>query len=300
MTPNRFILLAAALCAAATPLVPGVWALIPAAVAVGLLTSLALRRPPAPAKSSERRAAIMFLDVRDFTLLTARMESREIFAVANRLMAEVIPQIERHGGRVEKLLGDGLMASFGLDRDLPSPALRAVRCALEVQQDCAWLNCTDAYRKSAACVEPVRIEIGIGIAKGRVFTGPVGAGSIREIAAMGRTVNLASRLCALAGRGEVRCCNFTWLDIRDEARFHRGASVEMKGITEPIKTYLVEGLAGIKAPDLRTTRRRKQPSLDDVDPAELATRVVRRIPEELRRTRLTPTTAPVATNRKRA
>src|SRR5690606_15273088 len=71
----------------------------------------------------ESRAAIMFIDVRDFTLLTGRMQPREVFRVVNRLLDDVIPIIEREGGRVEKFLGDGIMASFGLDRRLENAAL---------------------------------------------------------------------------------------------------------------------------------------------------------------------------------
>jgi class 3 adenylate cyclase len=253
-----------------------------------LLTGL-LKRRTAAHTSDERRAAILFMDIRDFTLVTARMHPRDVFAVVNRLLGNVIPIVERHGGHVEKLLGDGFMASFGLRSEHPEPALAAVRCAAAIRQETAWLNCTDAYRRAVGCVEPLQLEVGIGVAKGRVLCGAVGAGKCRETTAMGRTVNLASRLCALSGRGEIRCCNFTWLDIREHAYFGDGAEVIMKGLTEPIKTYRVEGLR-LPLHSRTTVRRRgghhRLESLDNVDAQQLATRVFSRIPDELKQTRV--------------
>jgi adenylate cyclase len=247
---------------------------------------MADRRTRTLTVGSESRAAIMFVDVRDFTLLTGRMQPRDVFRVVNRLLDDIIPIIEKHGGRVEKFLGDGVMASFGLERPLDNPALSAVRAALKVQESCAWLNCRDEFRKAVRCVEPLRVELGVGIAKGRVFSGSVGTGKLHEFTALGRTVNLASRLCDLASRGEVRCCNFTYLDIRDYARFQRSEEVQMKGLDKTIRTYSIQGVSdhAITRPVKPGTR--PLSALDQINAEDFATRVIRRLPEDVRRTRI--------------
>lgn len=257
---------------------------LPAALAAA--TAWWIERNAPPSAGKECHAAILFMDVRGFTSLTSRMQPSEVFTVVNRLFEGMIPVIERHGGRVEKFLGDGLMASFGSVRDSDNPALNAVRCALKMQATCAWLNCTDVFRRAVGCTEPLRVEVGIGIAKGRVLRGSVGTGKVREVTALGRTVNLASRLCGLAGRGEVRCCNFSYLDVRSHASFSKGAEVLMKGLDQPIKTYLIEGLFARARTARHVNRAGVLPSLDQLDTNEFVTRVIKRLPEELRRTRL--------------
>jgi hypothetical protein len=135
-------------------------------------------------------------------------------------------------------------------------------------------------------VEPLRVELGVGIAKGRVFSGSVGTGKLHEFTALGRTVNLASRLCDLASRGEVRCCNFTYLDIRDYARFQRSEEVQMKGLDKTIRTYSIQGVSdhAITRPVKPGTR--PLSALDQINAEDFATRVIRRLPEDVRRTRI--------------
>ena len=260
-----------------------VW--VPAVVALPVALVLAWpgRRAAPRDTGHENRAAVLFLDIRDFTLLTAQMEPRTVFALVNRLFGEVTPLIRTLGGHVDKFTGDGVMAVFGLQGNLPNPALAAIRCALKIQEACAWLNCTDAYRRTLGILDPIRVEVGIGVAKGRVLTGCLDGDGHAEVTSLGRTVNLAARLCERAGRGQVLCCNFSFLDVREVAMFHRSHEVQMKGLDKPIKTYSIEGLnlpEALARKDRAVTTRLQH--VDEVDEVDMATRVIRRMPERLR------------------
>lgn len=214
---------------------------------------LAHTRTITPVEGCERRAAVMFVDIRDFTFITGDMIPSTVFALVNVLMHEIMPLVHKYDGEIEKFTGDGFMATFGLHNSSNNPALDAVSSALKIQEALAGMNFDNVFNKDLGLDNVPHIELGIGVAKGRVMTGRIGVGGIFEITALGRTVNLASRLCGKAGRGEVKCCNFSYLDIEPYASYSRGEHVRMKGIEKDIKTWLVQGLHSSKSKTSRKT-----------------------------------------------
>lgn len=199
-------------------------------------------RTIAAVEGRERRAAVVFVDIRDFTFITGNLEPSAVFRLVNRVMREIVPIVHDHDGEIEKFTGDGFMATFGLHRNSNNPALDAVSASLKIQVALAGLNFDREFQKEAGLEDVPLIELGIGVAKGNVLTGRLGIGGAYEITALGRTVNLAARLCSKASRGEVRCCNFCYLDIEPYASYSRGEHVRMKGIEFDIKTWVVQGL----------------------------------------------------------
>jgi adenylate cyclase len=131
-------------------------------------------------EGEEVEVTIMFVDVRNFTSFAESNPAREVLGALNEMFATVVPIIHRHGGRVDKYIGDGLMAVFGAPRPQPDHADRALRAALEIV---------------AAMKENERaLEIGIGLNSGTVVAGNVGAGGRLEFSVIGDAVNVAARV----------------------------------------------------------------------------------------------------------
>jgi adenylate cyclase len=136
-----------------------------------------------------RELSILFADVRGFTTLSERHGPEAIVDLLNQLFAVMIEVIFRHGGTLDKFLGDGLMAFFGAPIPQADHAARACRVAIEMQDHLGRLNAVwDARGRPT-------LTIGIGIHSGMTVVGFVGDVERRlEYTAIGDAVNLASRL----------------------------------------------------------------------------------------------------------
>jgi adenylate cyclase len=137
--------------------------------------------------SDIRRVAVMFVDFRSFT---AGARTRTPQEVVNRLdgaFAVLVDILDRHGGIVNKFLGDGFLALFGAPLEAPDPAHRAVAAAREMLEANARVNEATSW--------PLRI--GIGIHLGEVVAGNIGSPRRKEYTVIGDTVNFAARLEAL-------------------------------------------------------------------------------------------------------
>jgi adenylate cyclase len=144
--------------------------------------------PIAPGQGMLREAAILFVDLRGFTRLSATMPPDEVMRLLGDYQERLVPLIRGHGGRVDKYLGDGILASFGAvttSTTYAADALRAVDALLAAAD--AW-----AREREAQGLPPLRI--GCGIAAGTVISGAVGDSVRLEFTVIGDTVNLAAKL----------------------------------------------------------------------------------------------------------
>jgi adenylate cyclase len=138
-------------------------------------------------QSDTRNVAVMFVDFRSFT---AGARSRSPQDVVDRLdgaFAVLVEILDRHGGIVNKFLGDGFLALFGAPLDAEDPAHRAVAAGREMLDAMGRINAGSSW--------PLRI--GIGIHFGEVVAGNIGSPRRKEYTVIGDTVNFASRLEAL-------------------------------------------------------------------------------------------------------
>ncbi|RCW82309.1 adenylate/guanylate cyclase domain-containing protein [Phyllobacterium bourgognense] len=140
----------------------------------------------------EQEIVIFFCDIRSFTMLTEAQLPYDIVFLLNRYFAIVGQAVERAGGRLDKFIGDGAMALFGL-RGSPEDACRnALKAAARIVSEIDRLN----DELSAELSMPLRVAIGIH--SGPAIVGAMGYGNVKNLTAIGDTVNVASRLETIA------------------------------------------------------------------------------------------------------
>jgi adenylate cyclase len=150
------------------------------------------RVPVDPAQGIERTVAVLFADLRAFTRIAEGRLPYDVVFILNQYFKTMSQAIEREGGRVDKFIGDGIMALFGVEAD-PGHACRgALAAARATSQALGQLNGQLEGELSA----PLRIALGLHV--GPVILGEMGYGPAASLTAIGDTVNVASRLEALA------------------------------------------------------------------------------------------------------
>jgi adenylate cyclase len=132
--------------------------------------------------------SVMFSDIRGFTALVESQSPEETIELLNTYYMLMFDAISGHGGVVNQMIGDGLMAIFGAPLPLPEPAFSAVGAALEMIEMIELFN----LERVAARKPPIRI--GIGIASGEMVAGYTGTQTRATYTCIGDTVNLAARL----------------------------------------------------------------------------------------------------------
>jgi adenylate cyclase len=140
------------------------------------------------AQGSEREIAILFADIRGFTELSEGRLPYDVVFILNRYFAAIGRAVETAGGRVDKFLGDGAMALFGIESGAAAGCRAALDAARRISERLAELNAS----LRGEIDRPLRI--GIGIHCGPTIIGEMGYGSAVAITAIGDAVNTASRL----------------------------------------------------------------------------------------------------------
>jgi adenylate cyclase len=161
--------------------------------------------------------------------MSAGMDPDALVAQLNDYFEEMVAAVDEHEGTVDKFMGDGLMAFFGAPAHQPDHAQRACDTALEMLERLARLN----ERRQAAGLPAM--EIGIGLATGRVVVGNVGSERRLEFTVIGDAVNLAARLEGVTKRLGVPIviAESTALELPEESVVDLG-TIEVRGIQQPV------------------------------------------------------------------
>ena len=133
----------------------------------------------------------MFVDVRDFTAHSSQQSPKDVVSALNVFFRQAVDTVEAHGGMVNKFLGDGLMALFGIGTEADGHARRAVEAGIHLHHSLQGL----AEELSGAGWPGLRI--GIGINTGKAVVGSIGSPKRQEYTAIGDTINVASRVESL-------------------------------------------------------------------------------------------------------
>ncbi len=178
-------------------------------------------------------ATVMFADIRSFTALSENRDPAEVLDILNHYFTHSMDIVFKHGGMVDKLLGDGLLAVFGAPAPLPNHAQAALNCALEMVHRIRLLN----FQQFGFG----HLQVGIGIHTGPVVAGDLGGGSFRDYTVIGSTVNLASRIEALtktynaailASEDVVRC-------VDDRIPMEDLGQIAIRGLEKPVVLYRI-------------------------------------------------------------
>jgi class 3 adenylate cyclase len=184
--------------------------------------------PTTTDRETRRTVTLLFTDVTGSTAMGEQLDPEAYRSVMGRYFAVARAAIERHGGTVEKFVGDAVLAVFGVPEVREDDALRAVRAAYE-------LNSAVAELSDRLAVElGVRLEIRTGVNTGAVVTGSARAGGSF---ATGDAVNTAARLEQAAGPGEILLGGTTYSLVRDAVRAEPVAPVAAKGKAEPVPAH---------------------------------------------------------------
>lgn len=196
-----------------------------------------VRRKAKVAQSSGRRQiTVLFSDIRGFTSISEKLPPEEVAELLREYLTSMTEAVFKHGGTVDKFIGDAIMALYNAPFDQPDHAAQAVRTALQFQE----LITTLSDRWEARCGTP--LKNGVGINTGEAVVGTLGSAQRLEYTAIGDTVNLASRLEGLTKdfQTPVIVSEFTYQAIKDVFECHPLGAVPLKGKGIPVNVYAVD------------------------------------------------------------
>ncbi|MBB4576474.1 adenylate/guanylate cyclase domain-containing protein [Rhizobium lentis] len=183
----------------------------------------------------EREIAVLFVDIRHFTTLTETRLPFDVVFLLNRYFAIIGKAVEQAGGRLDKFIGDGAMALFGLNTAPEEACYQALKAAAAIVTEIEKL----AAELADELALPLRIAIGIHT--GPAVVGTMGYGRVRSMTAIGDTVNVASRLESAAKEFEAAIVISEPVAARSGADLSgiESREISVRGRALPLKVYVI-------------------------------------------------------------
>ena len=200
-------------------------------------------RKPAYLQGSEREIAILFADLRAFTQFAEHKLPYDVVFVVNQYFRSMGQAVEQAGGQLDKFIGDGVMALFGLENSSADGCRQALLAARGMAEALDQLN----QALSHDMEEPLRI--GIGIHAGTVIVGEMGYARVTSITAIGDAVNTASRLEQLTKEFGAQLVVSRRVAKRagvDLGRFPR-REIEVRGRVQSMSIYVIKSALDLPA-----------------------------------------------------
>jgi class 3 adenylate cyclase/tetratricopeptide (TPR) repeat protein len=182
----------------------------------------------APSRDVRKTVTVLFADITGSTALAERLDAESVRALLGRYFTEVRAVLERHGGSVEKFIGDAVMAVFGVPVLHEDDAMRAVRAAQDMRSALSALN--ERSRRSHG----VELRVRTGINTGEVVVGDLVGG---QAFVTGDAVNVAARLEQLAPPGQILLGEATYRLVRDAVTAEAAEPLEVRGREERVRAY---------------------------------------------------------------
>ena len=195
-----------------------------------------------PPEGVEVDVSILFTDVQGFTSYAETASAREVIGTLNEQFELMVPIIERHGGHVDKFIGDGMMAVFGAPEFFKDHADRAVDAAVEIAET---LRSHDHL-----------LPVGLGVNSGVVVAGSVGGAGRLNFSVIGDTVNTAARVeAATRQTGDALLIATATKDRLTRHEVISRGTLPLKGKSEPVELFALKALVGEDMSPLARVRR---------------------------------------------
>ncbi len=189
--------------------------------------------------TERKKLTIFFSDIKDFTSTAERLQPEELTALLNEYFTEMSAIAFKHGGTIDKFIGDAILVFFG-DPDskgVVEDAKACVRMAVEMQARLDELNVT--WRRHGIA-NPFRVRIGINT--GYCNVGNFGSSERMDYTIIGAEANLAARLQSIADAGKIIMSYETFALVSDIASARELPPITMKGISHPVVPYALDAL----------------------------------------------------------
>ena len=192
-------------------------------------------------QTERKKLTIFFSDIKDFTELTEKLQPEEITALINEYFSEMSTIALKHGGTIDKFIGDAILVFFGdpTSRGVTEDAQACLRMAIDMQARLAELNVV--WRQKGA--EDV-FRVRMGINTGYCNVGNFGSNDRMDYTILGAEANLAARLQSIARAGSIVMSYETYALVSNMVSARRLPPTMMKGLSREVVPYEVEGLLG--------------------------------------------------------
>jgi adenylate cyclase len=184
-------------------------------------------------RPQRRHVTVLFSDIRGFTTISERLQPEQVDEMLREYLTVMTEVVFRHGGTVDKYIGDGIMALYNAPYEDPEHAVNAIRTALEFQERAMSFSARWEARLGGS------IRCGVGINSGVAVVGSLGSRQRNEYTAIGDTVNLAARLESVTKDHGVPIIisEYTYKHVKGRFPTNELDTVTVKGRSQPVKIY---------------------------------------------------------------
>ena len=181
----------------------------------------------------KRAVVVLFSDIRGFTALSETMNPDAMATLLTEYFTEMVECVFRHGGTLDKFIGDAVMAQWGAPIGSPDDPDQAMAAALDMMVELKKLNAGwEAQGRPT-------LQIGIGLNYGEAFAGNIGSERRLEFTVIGDTVNTASRLCGKADAGQILISDEMRKVLTAPPPLDECPPMELKNKSQPVKVFCV-------------------------------------------------------------
>ena len=190
-----------------------------------------------------RNVAVLFVDIRGFTPLSESLEPEQVVDILNGYLALTTESIFRHGGTLDKFIGDATMAVFNAPFDTDDYIYKAVLTAWDIVQG------GNRIEKEYLARYGKHVGFGVGINCGPAVVGNIGCDFRMDYTVIGDTVNTAARLEANAPRGTVYISEYVYEKVKNRITVEEVGEIPLKGKSKGVFVYSITGVNGYVSPE---------------------------------------------------
>ena len=200
-------------------------------VAEGILGT----KNPISLAGSRSLVTVLFADLRGFSFQSRKMSPEAMVELLNAYFGIMVEVVSRYEGTLDKFIGDCVMALFGAPVPIENDAVKAVQCAVDMQDE------VNRYSRRQRDRGKPYLYLGIGINRGEVLVGNIGSPQRMDYTAIGETVNLASRFQEYARGGEIIVSDSVYQCVKEKFQVKALAPGVVKGAGSRMPLYVVDG-----------------------------------------------------------